>query len=269
MSLTAGLLKAAPTILSIGSNLFQKKGPTMAQRQSLLQPWKQGMDDMEERAEMYRDPESEFWRRQEGYLTNQVLQNQDWSNMFIGRQFGNMGMASPMMAQKQLNQNLSSMNTIPGILNKAWMNQQGTSDDMMKDVVAGRKAYGEQMQGFLTEDQANRGSRLTDMTKLLGGLQKSDVWSNLFNKAGACDVADKSASDERLKENIHHIGEDKGLNIYEFNYKDTAKHGEGRFAGVMAQELLETNYKDAIHFNDEGYMMVDYAKLPVKMTKVG
>ena len=37
----------------------------------------------------------------------------------------------------------------------------------------------------------------------------------------------------------------------------------------MAQELLETNYKDAIHFNDEGYMMVDYAKLPVKMTKVG
>ena len=74
-------------------------------------------------------------------------------------------------------------------------------------------------------------------------------------------------SDARLKENIYHVGEEKGLNIYEFNYKDT-KYGEGRFTGVMAQELLQTSYRNAVHFNDDGYMVVDYAKLPVKMKKV-
>ena len=85
---------------------------------------------------------------------------------------------------------------------------------------------------------------------------------------GVTDLGDDiDWSDARLKENIYHVGEEKGLNIYEFNYKDT-KYGEGRFTGVMAQELLQTSYRNAVHFNDDGYMVVDYAKLPVKMKKV-
>jgi len=74
-------------------------------------------------------------------------------------------------------------------------------------------------------------------------------------------------SDARLKENIYHVGEEKGLNIYEFNYKDT-KYGEGRYTGVMAQELLQTSYRNAVRFDDDGYMIVDYSQLPVNMEKV-
>ena len=69
------------------------------------------------------------------------------------------------------------------------------------------------------------------------------------------------------KENILQIGTRDGINLYEFEYIDK-KWGEGRYRGVMAQDLLQTSYRNAVHLNDDGYMLVDYSKLPVDMEKV-
>ena len=74
-------------------------------------------------------------------------------------------------------------------------------------------------------------------------------------------------SDYRLKDNITLLQEEGfGIpNIYSFNYKwDT----EITWIGVMAQELLDTGYSDAVGIDSEGFYNVDYSKLGFPMIGV-
>jgi hypothetical protein len=71
-------------------------------------------------------------------------------------------------------------------------------------------------------------------------------------------------SDFRLKDNITLLQEEGfGIpNIYSFNYKwDT----ETTWIGVMAQELLDTGYSDAVGTDSEGFYNVDYSRLGFPM----
>ena len=69
-------------------------------------------------------------------------------------------------------------------------------------------------------------------------------------------------SDERLKENVVLLGTYEGLNVYSWSYIwDNTK----TYAGVMAQELLGTKHESALSIDKNGYYMVDYSQLPVKM----
>jgi len=69
-------------------------------------------------------------------------------------------------------------------------------------------------------------------------------------------------SDIRLKENIEYIGEEKGHKIYEFKYKNQ----EGRYRGVMAQEIQETN-PEAVIVKD-GYLAVNYDAIGIEFKRV-
>jgi len=70
-------------------------------------------------------------------------------------------------------------------------------------------------------------------------------------------------SDIRLKENIELIGKSSlGINIYEFDYINKL-HGEGRYRGVMAQEVPEASF-----LHEDGYLWVDYSKVDVLFEKV-
>ena len=67
-------------------------------------------------------------------------------------------------------------------------------------------------------------------------------------------------SDERLKENIKYLYTKKGIKLYSFNYiweKGVTK------IGVMAQDLLNTIYSNAVLTDKDGYYKVDYKKLPI------
>jgi len=67
-------------------------------------------------------------------------------------------------------------------------------------------------------------------------------------------------SDERLKENIKYLYTKKGIKLYSFNYiwdKSITK------VGVMAQDLLNTIYSNAVLTDKNGYYKVDYNKLPI------
>ena len=76
-------------------------------------------------------------------------------------------------------------------------------------------------------------------------------------------------SDIRLKRNIKYIGVSPlGIKIYQFKYKKPEIYGEGTFIGVMAQDLLNTNFSNAIKMNDNGYYSVDYTKLDVEFKKI-
>ena len=69
-------------------------------------------------------------------------------------------------------------------------------------------------------------------------------------------------SDIRLKDNIIHIGTDKGYNIYSWDWNKKALElgVDTPTYGVMAQEVLETN-PDAVELMDNGYYAVNYGEL--------
>ena len=74
-------------------------------------------------------------------------------------------------------------------------------------------------------------------------------------------VLGKIFSDKRLKKNIKKIGKSpSGINIYQFNYKDT----EGTYNGVISQDVP----KEAVERDFSGYDMVDYNKIDVDFVRV-
>lgn len=81
---------------------------------------------------------------------------------------------------------------------------------------------------------------------------------------GAGAILAALGSDERLKENIELVGEEKGFKIYAFNYrKDPAKV---RLTGVMAHEVIKVR-PDAVTFSGNGNMFVNYDKLGLEMRR--
>jgi len=70
-------------------------------------------------------------------------------------------------------------------------------------------------------------------------------------------------SDVRLKENIQKVATVNGINLYSWDWNED---GEANFPGqkpfgVLAQEIAETR-PDAVVENADGWLMVDYGKLP-------
>jgi hypothetical protein len=70
-------------------------------------------------------------------------------------------------------------------------------------------------------------------------------------------------SDIRLKDNIQKVATINGINLYNWDWNETGKKvaGDQRPFGVLAQEVQKTR-PDAIVENADGWLMVDYAKLP-------
>ena len=74
------------------------------------------------------------------------------------------------------------------------------------------------------------------------------------------------SSDVRLKTNIEKLDVVEGLQTYSWNYKN---YPDGsKFTGVMAQDLLGTQYENALLTDANGYYKVDYNKLPVDCIKI-
>ncbi len=68
-------------------------------------------------------------------------------------------------------------------------------------------------------------------------------------------------SDSRLKNNVERIGTSAlGINIYEYNY---IWDSVTRYIGVMAQELLGTEWESAAILGENGYYSVDYSQIDV------
>ena len=90
--------------------------------------------------------------------------------------------------------------------------------------------------------------------------QTNAMMSGLFSLGGA-GIA--KYSDIRMKENIEKVGQmANGLGIYTWDYKPEFKSiaGFGKQFGVMAQEV-EKLIPEAVFTLDDGYKVVDYAKL--------
>lgn len=74
-------------------------------------------------------------------------------------------------------------------------------------------------------------------------------------------------SDISLKTNIQFENKFKNnLPIYSFEYINK-NHGDGRFEGVMAQDVEKT-YPQAVSISPEGYKMVDYSQIGIEFRRV-
>tara|TARA_R110002020_G_scaffold72318_4_gene186178 strand:- start:721 stop:1920 length:1200 start_codon:yes stop_codon:yes gene_type:complete len=97
------------------------------------------------------------------------------------------------------------------------------------------------------------GKALGSLGKTIGGGKLGTAASWLAN----------FISDFNLKENISLVGlSESGVNIYEFDYSDKS-YGEGRYRGVMAQEVPWASLK-----HPDGYLMVDYSKVDVHFERI-
>ena len=76
-------------------------------------------------------------------------------------------------------------------------------------------------------------------------------------------------SDRRLKRNIVFRTYSKsGIPIYEFEYINKP-HGEGRYVGTMAQDLIKLGREDAVLMSeDKSHYLVDYSKIDVDFYKI-
>lgn len=94
----------------------------------------------------------------------------------------------------------------------------------------------------------------------------------LCNKGGfGCPVCNNGYdsyvcnSDSRLKENVILVNTlEKGINIYQFNYIGE----DGLYEGVIAQELLDTEFESAVVVKEDGMYAVDYSKLDLEFKKL-
>lgn len=78
-------------------------------------------------------------------------------------------------------------------------------------------------------------------------------------------LCNEQKSDIGYKQNINLMGKsNNGLNIYNFNYKNE----EGLYQGVIAQELIGTNFENALSLNEDGLYKVDYNKIDVEFKKL-
>ena len=89
------------------------------------------------------------------------------------------------------------------------------------------------------------------------GTGSSSSWN--LDGAGAAAAAG-AFSDVRLKENIEHVDQVNGVNLYTWDWKDDAPVTSPMNYGVIAQEVAET-HPEAVMTGAHGYMMVDYNKL--------
>lgn len=92
------------------------------------------------------------------------------------------------------------------------------------------------------------------------------AWKCSWWSCSACFFCDSGGkSDISYKENLKLIGQSpSGINIYEFNYIGE----EGLYQGVIAQELVDTEFKSALSFDENGKYLVNYDKIDVEFKKI-
>tara|TARA_R110002050_G_scaffold110379_3_gene222524 strand:- start:27748 stop:28725 length:978 start_codon:yes stop_codon:yes gene_type:complete len=126
------------------------------------------------------------------------------------------------------------------------------------------------------QNQNAQGAWANSMLGLVGGLGSAALGNpaglaGMFGGGGTSNlpaagvtsmVSPMVGSDRNLKTNIELTGvSNSGINIYEFDYKDKI-YGEGRYEGVMAQEVPNASVID------NGVLKVDYSKIDVNFRRI-
>ena len=168
--------------------------------------------------------------------------------------------------QAQFQRGLATVGLGTGLLTQQQQARQGLFGQNLQDLLALQQAQLQPIQlgGQLGSAQSAAGANIANI--LQTGAQQA-AGQSIFNPATLASFAQAAGSagafsDERLKENIKLLYNERGFNIYEFNYIGNP----AKYSGVIAQEIQEVR-PDAIG-NVDGWLTVDYAKLGLEMRKL-
>jgi hypothetical protein len=205
-------------------------------------------------------------RMQQGLLFAPTLANQDYYD--IG-QLSSAGGVKDQRAQDMINQDISRFD----------FNQQAPAQNISDYIGLLNGVGGKYGSSTTTQPMYSNGGANT--LGLLGSLGAGGALSGLFGAGTAAatglpwlsgaglgsqigGLAMLASSDSRLKHDITLLDNVAGINIYNFRYNNTP---DMVHMGVMAQEILHT-HPDAVHVMDDGFLAVDYAKLPLPFRMV-
>jgi len=126
---------------------------------------------------------------------------------------------------------------------------------------AEQAAINRDFQNMLSQRQNSTAKR----NALIGAL--GSLGSSTLGAAGEAGGFGALFSDRILKENIELVDySNTGIPIYQFEYINK-NYGQGRFEGVMAQDLIDIK-PEALIVDKSGYYKVDYSKLDVNFKKL-
>jgi len=187
----------------------------------------------------------------------------------INRAMASRGKYTSPEATKALNQ--YGQNLASGEFTNAY-NRYNLDRTNLFNRLAGLAGYGQTAYTGLANAGQNYANQVTGLNTGLANAQvasqqaRNSNRNSMFNTlvGGAAKLGGAYIlSDSRLKTNIKKVGEKDGVNIYKFNYKGK----DGLYEGVMAQEV-EKVYPNAVHRDSDGYLSVDYSKLPVDFKEI-
>ena len=187
----------------------------------------------------------------EGY--NEAMNRLDDS---VARQYTDLSQAS-IQTSEQVRSN--RFNEIASLLGRSQVGA-GASFGQQQTNFSGLDLFGAEQAGI------NRNFQQSMLSQQLKQQNRNAQYQALGSLGGAGIKAAPAliaASDRNLKENIKLIGKsEKGIDIYEFEYKNK-NLGEGKYQGVMAQDLLESN-PEAVISDSHDILSVDYSLIDVE-----
>lgn len=196
----------------------------------------------------------------EGY--NEAMNRLDDS---IARQYTDLSQAS-IQTSEQVRSN--RFNEIASLLGRSQVGAGASFSQNSGSNFSGLDLFGAEQSSLNFSRNANLQQSL--LSKQLKQQNRNAQYQALGSLGGAGIKAAPAliaASDRNLKENIKLIGKsEKGLDIYEFEYKNKAL-GEGKFQGVMAQDLLESK-PEAVISDSQGILSVDYSLIDVEFKRI-
>jgi hypothetical protein len=187
-------------------------------------------------SEAYSNAKRMFDERQNDKLTSAIIQGTETGMRARAQGFNELG----YMRNEPIN-TLSAIRSGSQVTNPNFVTTPAGADYLG----AAQSGYNAQLANSNAQNAASSG--------FTGGLM------SLGGTLGAAAIM----SDIRTKENIKAIGYlPNGLPVYEFEYKPEfkAEAGEGKFVGVMAQEV-ELVQPEAVITRPDGYKMVNYGAL--------
>jgi hypothetical protein len=174
----------------------------------------------------------------------------------VARQYTDLSQASIQTSEAVRAQRF---NEIASLLGRSQVGAGASFGQTAGAQFSGLDLFGAEQQGL------NRSFQQSLLSQQLKQSGKNALYSALGGVGAA--GAQAAFSDRNLKQNIKKIGtSDKGLAIYEFEYKNKAL-GDGRFQGVMAQDLLESN-PEAVISDKDGSLRVNYDLIDVDFRRI-
>ena len=214
-----------------------------------LQPWQSMISEQADQGRQMMDPNSQWSKMQRGNIMSQGA-TAGQSAAAEARKLAAMTGMSPAQAMAQSRQ---AMLGGTSQASQNWLSQMSANMNqgaqMFSGAMQAQGQHSENMaQAYINKVQAHNQARSANM-QMTAGL--------ISGVAGAF-------SDMNLKENIELVGKSPdGHNIYEFDYINKI-YGEGRYRGVMDQEVPKASVK-----HSDGYLWVDYNKVDVNFERIG